>query len=240
MMSKVLAGVVAIPFGLMPRRLWGKFPGLPVETMAAVSGILTAIAGLMTGSVWFLAYLQRTARVVPGAEREMAVALLLVSLLAFVALTPAGWFSGYLLVSGVLRFGGAMTDEPFGDPLLAVIDGVLSGALRGTAASGRARRGRGRLKSDEVPDRLYPASWAGINDAVYVVVVSRPKPDWTPGTFVITDDAWYTLGVSFEITSTDGRQSVYPLREHRGEVLRRSVRYRLPRLERNAASPTTS
>jgi hypothetical protein len=173
--ATVAAAVAAIPMGLAPRRRWDNFPALPIETMAAVSGILTAIAGLVTGSVSFFGYLQRTARTVPGAEREVAVVLLLVSLLAFVALTPAGWLSAYLLVSGVLRFGGAMTDEPFGDPLLGVIDRVLSGARKGTAEPSRARRARERLKGDEVPDRLYPASWAGITDAAYVVVASRPR-----------------------------------------------------------------
>ncbi len=122
------AALAAIPVGLVPRRLWHRFPGLPVEAMSAVSGIVTAFAGLAIGWVWFFAYLQRTAQAVHGVGRELGVILLLVSMLAFAALTPAGLLMTYLVASGVLRFGGAMTGEPFGDPLLGAIDRFITRA----------------------------------------------------------------------------------------------------------------
>lgn len=81
-----------------------------------------------------------------------------------------------------------------------------------------------------VPDSLYPASWARLTNAD-VVVSSRRKPDWTRGTTIVAQDAWFTLAEPFELHTADGLRTVYPLtRQRDGDVVRHSVSYTLPPL----------
>jgi hypothetical protein len=70
-------------------------------------------------------------------------------------------------------------------------------------------------------------------DADYVVLASRKKPDWTAGAIIITETEWYKLGVPFDIETPAGLRTAYPLSKMETvEVLRRGIRYELPRLSR--------
>jgi hypothetical protein len=104
----------------------------------------------------------------------------------------------------------------------------LTASWRKCSASTRAAREA--VEGPEVADRIVTASAAGIPDCDFVVVSSRRKPDWERGLAVFTDDGCYRLGEPVEQTIAGRLRTLYPLTAHDDlEVIRRSVRYDLPR-----------
>ncbi len=241
-------GLAALVAGSLPRRRWEAFPALPIDRLAAVSGIVTFIAGVVLGVAGFLRFAWQAAGGVvdatlaiagrqvrnqaPGQITSMTMqGASALSVVGFLFFTPLGLFATYLAVTGLVRAIAAWVDDPVGDPILTGIDAVATGSAR-RAKQTRARWSREREEGREVPDRLLPALSAGLDGFDYVVVASRRKADWTAGTFVITSDKWYTLGEPFEVRLPEGLRTVYPLREQKSaEVLRRGVSYELPPLE---------
>ena len=68
-------------------------------------------------------------------------------------------------------------------------------------------------------------------DADYVVLASRKKAEWTAGAIIMTSTDWYKLGTPFDIDTPAGLRTAYPLTKMDAvEVLRRGIRYELPRL----------
>lgn len=241
---------LAVPAGMFPRRWWQKIDRLPIESCAWLSSLVTLAAGFVFGAIGYVAFADDVSRKLTDltfkvAERQLAGQLpgtteistsapsflSALSLVAFLLFTPAGLVATYLVLSGLVRVVGAFLVEPFGDPILTGLDGLA------TRFASRTRRrlkryARERREGREAPDELFPAAWARVPDADYVVVSSRPKPDWTMGTFVIAGERWFTLGVSFEVTLPSGLRTVYPLSEQTVmEVLRRAVTYELPPLQ---------
>lgn len=246
----LLRGLLAVVAGLLPRAHWERFYGLPIAGTSLLSALVTLGAGLAVGIPGFLAYAQRSADALAAATLEIAakqatsppgpneistfapMPLSGLSILGFLLATPTGWLATYLVATGTFRMVGSLLSEPFGDPLLTGLDALLA-RVRGSARESRAQRLRQREEGPETPDRLFPAEWAGVADADFVVVASRRKPDWTKGAFVITPDTWYTLGEPFDLRLPQGLRTVYPLtRQKVCEVLRRGVVYDLPPLER--------
>jgi hypothetical protein len=201
------------------------------------SSLLTLLGGAALGITGFFAHM--------GAILELAEfvspPLMLPAFFGYVFLTPRGLFSLYLTITGLLRAVACYVDEPFGDPILTGIDSVISGTRTSHRVKSE-RAARARLERADEPDRLHEGEWAGVPNATYVVVAARRKPGWTKGTWVITNDGWFTLGEPFDRPTPNGLRSIYPLtlQTTTSDVLRKGVSYELPPLRppsrRSAAS----
>ena len=238
----------AIFITLLPRRYWRRFDWMPIHVMAPVSGALTALAGTALGIAGFYAYLERVraspatsileisklqvAGKLPETAEVSAVpsAILMTAPLAFALFTPLGLFCVYLAASGWVRVVSWWIAEPHGDPVLTGLDWLVA-RTRKTTRERTVSRARLEAEGAEEPDRLYPGTWAELPEVDLVVVASRRKPGWQKGTFVITPDAWYTLGEPFDRRTRRGIRTVYPLTLQRDNaVLRKGVSYELPPL----------
>ena len=154
------------------------------------------------------------------------------SLFTFVFLTPQGWISSYLALSGLLRAAGSQFDDPHGDLLLTAFDAGVRKAAAHTSAKAREEH-RHHLEGPRVRDRVVAGNEVGLPDADVVVLASRVKDDWTPGTVVISDNGEFRI-VGVEDRTIDGRlRRLYALARHNDlEAFRRTVRYEFPRSER--------
>ena len=243
----VADALIAVVASLLPARVWPRLPSLPIHEMALVSAILTVFASAIVGVGGFLAYSERVQRetgalMIKVAEAQLqgklpADAALNAAPLGIAALTPLafvftpmGLVATYLALSGLVRATAWIADDPIGDPILTIADGVIQ-RVSGKARRSGQRRARERAEGPEVPDRLYPADWARLTDADFVVVAARRKADWDEGTFVITSDKWYVVGEPFDLQLPEGLRTMYPLKEHTTrDVMRRGVHYELPPL----------
>jgi hypothetical protein len=218
--------VIALPFAALPKRTWEDWD-LPVVNVVFASSLLTLFAGTTLGITGFFAYIERILRL----SEFTAPPLMILVVVSYVIGTPRGVFSLYLVFSGLVRAVAWYIGEPHGDPILTGID---SAWRRWRHAKDRRRQTDARLaleKRDE-PDRLYDGAWAGLPDATYVVVAARRKPGWDKGTWVITNDGWFTLGEPFDRPMPNGLRTVYPLTLQTStlDVLRKGVSYELPPL----------
>lgn len=249
--------LLAVAAGLLPKRAWRHVePPLPVARTAWASALATFFAGVTLGADGFLDYAGATANETnawmlrnltascatadcSGDQYRLALVpygVSSVTLFAFLFFTPLGLLSTYLTVSGSIRLISAYVGDPRGDFLLSAVYAAATGLARG----GRRRRARVALEREAgpvVPDVLASGSWAGL-PADYLVIASRPKAGWDPGAIILTSDEWYRLGASFE-TRIDGRlRTAYPLtRMETAEVVRRGIRYELPRLSPRYRAP---
>jgi hypothetical protein len=241
----------AVVAGMLPKRWWPALDRfVPVSDCAAASAILTILVAAAIGVPGFLSHTtQQVSRnnqlVLDAASREAArpereeklnprdwgrmfVTIPALSLFTFILLTPAGWASTYLGLSGTLRGIAAAVGEPLGDPLLTGIDALVSKSSRDyrTRAATRARES---LEGPEVPDRSVRGSQVGIPAADLVIVAARRKPGWDVGTAVDTGARWFRLIAIEERTIAGRLRTLYALREHTDlEVFRRRVEYTLP------------
>lgn len=241
---------VALLAGVLPRRHWAQCDEwVPASRAAFASAIATFLVAAAIGIPGYLGHVQANStaatelmlqalgiRPAPGvgmqaAERK-AQATRGAAYLSFMTFlfTPVGLLSTYLGATGAARSVAAYVDDPWGDPILTIVDSLLL-KRRTAAATLRATRAREELEGPEVPDRLIPGQAAGFPDADFVVVASRQKPGWQKGVFVITPDTWYRLGTPVERHLHAGLRTLYPLTEIRDlEVRRTSVDYDLPPL----------
>ena len=204
---------VRYPLGLivcnLPRRHWQRMTEWAIVTPAVVFFSALMQTGGSLG--WFVfTYVG----FIPGGPRTMKLAL-------------------YFFVAGIARALSAFIDEPVGDPILTGIDTVI--LRRVTAArAARARSTREALEGPEVGDRLVEAKAAGFDDADFVVIASRQKPEWTKGTVVAVDgDKWYRLREPVTRDTVNGLRYLYPIAESNDlEVIRRRVDYELPPVSR--------
>jgi len=215
---------------------------------SAPAAIATLLAGFVIGAGGFLRFAIRAASEnddamlavarrqqdgsAPGPEVTTAssVALTALAPLQFVVGTPLGWLSTYLLVTGLYRAVAAAVGERRGEP---VAGAVLTTVRRKHRARRAAREEAARLalEGPEVADRLVPGERVGIADAPLVVVASRRKPDWTPGTVLACGDRFFQVLDAVDRQLPTGLRALYPIEEVAGAaVFRRVVPYTLPPL----------
>lgn len=237
--------VAAVFAGLLPRALWPRLEGafIPVHLVSVPSAAMQLLVGFALGVPSFLLYARRVAnentdlmlaaaslRQAGGGDvtSAMGVGGTMVSPFAFALFTPAGLVSTYLAGAGLVRLVAAITEEPFGDPILTGLHRLGAYARSRRAAAVSIVR-RTALEGEEVPDRVVTGAAAGHPAAEFVVVASRRKPGWEEGVLVVTGRGWFRIGRIFEEYHDGGLRTLYPLvRSPQSEVMRRAVRYELP------------
>jgi hypothetical protein len=243
----LLDRLLALLFALLPKR-YGRSFDLPVPNMAALSSMLTMLAGFVVGIPGYFAYLDRLRNAkglsildisqlqvegkLPETAQVSAIpgALAAVAPLSFALLTPLGLVASYLVISGLVRVASSYIDEAHGDPILTGGDWLWRRAF--TSQQQRSVRvAREKLEKVDEPDRRYRGERAGLAGVDFVIVAARRKPGWDKGTWVITDDVWFVLGEPFDRPMPNGLCTVYPLTAQATlEVVRKSVHFELPPL----------
>jgi hypothetical protein len=233
----------------LPHRYWARLPAsFPMETAAFVAGLATLFLGAAIGIPGFLAHAHATTSLgldaelhnvftnpAAGYRQGLVQGFAGLSIFTFLLLTPTGWVTLYLIVSGTGRAMAAWFDDPIGDPLLTGLDMIVSGRTQ-ERRNRRAQAEREALEGPAVADRLVSSAAAGIPGCDFVIVSSRRKPAWERGVAVFTPDACYRVGDPVEQTIQGRLRYLYPLTEHADlEVIRRSVQYDLPTRPDSAA-----
>jgi hypothetical protein len=234
-----IAGMAA---AFLPFRRWSQLPAvIPVQTAAFASGLATLFAGAAIGIPGFLEHAHATTSLgidgqlaeayrnaSAGYSQGLSMGFSGLSVFTFLLLTPKGWLTLYLIVSGTLRGMAAWFDDPVGDPILTGLDTMMS-KWRATRSDRAADSARAAIEGPEVPDRMVSSQAAGIPGCDLVVVSSRRKAGWERGVAVFTQEACYRLGEPVEQMIAGRRRYLYPLTEHTDfEAIRRSVQYELP------------
>ena len=247
--------LAALVLGAAPRRVWHRLePPLPLSRTASAAGVLTIVLGFVLGVPGYFAFADQLAAAnnawmlrqlsaAPGPNDASIVpyGISVLTLFIFVFLTPTGLLAFYLVTSGTIRAVAAFTDaeDARGDFVLSAVHRVWT-TLWATLRQTRARIARERLGGDERPDLLQTGEWASV-DADYVVLASRRKPEWTAGAIILTSTDWYKVGFPFDIDTPAGLRTAYPLTKMETvEVVRRGIRYELPRLMPQRAKPKAS
>ena len=225
---------------MLPRYYWERFESfLPVHNATFAASLITLLAGAALGITGFMSHLaevtstnnelyMEAAKHAKAEEMPLPSALSGLSLFTFIFLTPQGWISTYLTLSGVLRTAGSQFDDPHGDLLLTAIDAGVRRGMTATSAKASEER-RHRLEGPRVRDRVVNGDAIGLPHAHLVVVASRVKEDWDKGTVVLSNDGEFRV-VEIEDRTIDGRlRRLYALARHTDlEVFRRTVRYEFP------------
>ena len=234
-MRAIVDYVIAVPFALLPRRRWNDWD-LPIENVTFASALLTCLLGAAWGITGFFSYMAYVL-----AQREWtAPPMMIYVYISYLTGTPRGVFSIYLTLSGFARIAAWYTDEPWGDPILTALDDLWSRGSR-SQRQRSARAARERLEGADEPDRRYGPEWAGLSGVDFVIVAARRKPEWTAGTWVITDEGWFVLGEPFDRPMANGLRTIYPLTmQNTLEAVRKSVQYQLPPLRETAAASRAS
>lgn len=234
-MRALIAFPLAILAGFLPRRYWEDVD-LPVSNVAFASALLTFFAGTALGISGYFAFMAYVL-----AQRQWtAPPMMILVFFSYVFATPRGLFALYLTATGFMRAVAWNTGEPVGDPILTALDAAWRWLV--TSKHERTERDARRvLERQDEPDRRYEGAWAGLEGVDYVVVASRRKPGWIKGTWVITDDGWFTLGEPFDRPMPNGLRTVYPLTLQTStlEVLRKGVSYELPPLRKAPVKPAS-
>jgi hypothetical protein len=242
------AGVAA---ATLPKRWWPTLdPYVPATGSASVAAILTIFTAGIIGIPGFISYSTEQVAlnnqaILAAAEDQasrpasaesasdgdwgrMIVGVSSLSLFTFIFLTPAGWASTYLGISGTWRGIASAVDDSFGDPILTGLDALILGGVRRTRST-IVRRRRESLEGPPVPDLVLRASHIGVTGAELVIVSARRKPLWDEGTVVNTGDRWLRVSSVEDRTIGGWLRTLYGLTEHRdSEVLRRRVDYKMP------------
>ncbi len=113
--------------------------------------------------------------------------------------SPVIWSSAACFASSART-----STKPHGDPILSGARLARPEAVHVATATRSVRVERARLEGADEPDRRYDGEWAGLTGVDCVIVSARRKPDWTKGTFVITNDGWFTLGEPFDRPMPNG------------------------------------
>jgi len=160
----------------------------------------------------------------------MPISSMVTTPFAFALGTPVGLLATYLTLTGLYRSVAAAVGEARPDPVLG---GIAWAWTRSRLRQVESRAARERVASEgpEVGDRLVLPARVGIERADLVVVASRRKPTWTPGTILDCDGRWFRVGEAVERPFAVGLRTLYPLTETmEAEVFRRLVPYVLPPL----------
>jgi hypothetical protein len=245
-LANMMQWVAAVFAGIAPRQLWPALePPLPLRRAAAVSGLVTMVAGFFYGFGGYMIFATRLASANndwmiaklsgPPSANDAAAGLLpygvsVVTLFIYLFLTPRGLLSLYAAGSGLLRAISAAVDDPHGDFVLTGIAWVVTTAFAKNQTE-RRQISRRRLEGNDAPDILQTGEWAGLADTEYVVLSARRKDEWTAGATILTSTDWYRLGEPFDVQTPAGLRTAYPLKRMDAvEVVRRGIQYELPRL----------
>ena len=235
-----VAFLTAMVAAVLPYRWWRQLPAaIPVGRAAFLSGIATLLAGAAIGIPGFLDHAHgNTSLGLDAAIKDMyrtevyrgdlVMGFSGLSVFTFLLLTPKGWLTLYLMITGSVRAAAAWFDDPVGDPALGLLDRWLF-AGRDRARAEFERRTREFKEGPDVPDRAVSATSAGLPPCDVVIVAARRKPGWDLGTVVFTPETAYRIGDPVEKTVAGRLRTLYPLTEHTDlEAIRRSVHYDLP------------
>jgi hypothetical protein len=238
----LVRAVIAVACAMLPRRYWPALEEFfPVGAAAGPAGILTMLAGAAIGIPGFLRHaasqssanadaLASVVTITTAADmRRLMSGVNGISLFTFLLLTPVGWATTYLGLSGLVRAAGAWLDDPHGDLLLTAADAAFVRGRRDRQAR-QSRTARETLEGPEVPDRVVRGDQVGLPDATLVIVAARRKAGWDEGTVVMSGETAYRVGTIVERTIHGRLRTLYPLTEHKdAEVFRRVVHYKMPR-----------
>ena len=156
------------------------------------------------------------------------VALTMLSAITFALGTPLGWLATYFVSTGVLRCLACAVRERRGDPIVGLARRLVA-VWRGRRREARVQAALAALAGPEVADRIVGGARLGIAGAELVVVASRPKPEWTPGTVLDCGDRWLRVGEAVQRSLPTGLRTLYPLVDMPASgVFRKIVRYELP------------
>jgi len=213
-----------------------------------LAAIATLVAGFLVGGYGFLRFVRAAASANNAQMLEIAarqssgtmggpditgaapVALTMLAPFAFVVGTPMGWVAAYLVATGLVRSVAAAVREPRGDPIVGLTRRVIV-RWRGRRREAKTEAAYAALAGPEVADRVVAAERFGIAGAALVVVASRPKPDWTPGTVLDCGERWLAVGDAVHRSLPVGLRTLYPLVDMPSSaVFRRVLRYELPPL----------
>jgi len=237
----------AVLLANLPTRWWGPFEEeYPLHQFAWVSGIVTLLAGIALGIPGYIGYVTTAAGgvneglITAQSDLVFIPGWAVLSLPIFLLTTPAGLTAMYLTASGLVRAAGAfLADDVHGDFLLTWID---SAVRRIVAHEDHVRRSteRERLEGPEVSDRLVTGEYVGRPDCELVLLASRRKTDWEPGSYLLTPEGRaFQLGEPFDFQARAGLRTAYPLKELRtGEAIRHAIPYQLPPLSRKTGDPS--
>lgn len=240
----VLRAVGAVIGAMAPRHYWAALERwVPVYNAVFVSSLLTLFAGAALGITGFMAHLaevtsqnnalyMEAARHVKGEEMPLPSALSGLSLFTFIFLTPQGWLSTYLTLSGLIRTAASQFDDPHGDLLLTVVDAGVRRASTHTVARAREQHRHDR-EGPRVHDRIVKGTDVGFAKAELVVVSSRVKDDWDTGAVVLSNDGEFRIVGVEDRVMDGGLRRLYALERHTDlEVFRRTVHYEFPDTQR--------
>jgi len=247
----VVTWILGVAGATLPKRWWPMLDDyIPVTESASIAAILTILIAGVIGVPGFISHVteqvslnnrailaaaedqaSRPASAETVSERDwgrMFVGVSGLSVFTFIFLTPAGWASTYLGISGTWRGIAAAVDDPFGDPILTGLDSLVRGGVR-RIRSDVTRTRRETLEGPAVADRVVRGPDIGVAEAELVIVCARRKPLWDVGTVVDTGEHWFRVS-SIEERTIGGRlRTLYGLTEHRDSgAIRRAVRYDMP------------
>jgi hypothetical protein len=235
----IMRFVVGILATFLPVRFWTRVNARGIPVYPVLSPLIGLAVGIVVGVPYVYRHLvvsasnaQRMVAIAGSSDEQTAVATAQTfSLFAAVGvvLTPGGFLVVWLTVSSAVRLLGAYFGDPFGDPLLTLVDEALQGLRRRATAAMSAMRTRARYGPEEI-DHVMDAGAYGVAGADVVVIASRPKREWAAGTVVLSPDGYYTVLQPFEVT-VEGHQRIgYPLvRKRDFEIVRKASRYDLRR-----------
>jgi hypothetical protein len=225
---------LATVLAMLPRRYWPALaPIAPVERYAFAAGLVTFLAGMAVGIPGFLAHLieqvSLTNQVLVNhvdpekINRNMMWGLSGLSFFTFMFLTPQGWVTQYLGLTGFVRAAGAAFDDPHGDAILTLLD---AGVRRlWTAAIRRGEQeNRELLEGPDGPDRIARGTHLGMDAAL--VVVSVRRKGWDLGTVLVSDDGAHRVVAVEDRTINGNLRHLYGVNPHEDlEAIRRGVAY---------------
>jgi len=244
-LSSAVEACLGSLMALAPRRFWVHLDRrVHVRQYVILSATLTALAGTLVGVPAFLDHASSAATAASRLSIEAAAAqiqrptgpepttlltrvLTSMFVVSFV-LTPVGFLTTYLAISGVFRMACVWFDDPIGDPALTLLDATIRGLRLRAAGAIRGVRQRRRFGS-VVPDEVVRGAAAGFSNADFVVIASRPKEGWTRGLMIVADDGAYRVVDVVERMTDRHLRVLYVLqRKADSELIRRTVRYALP------------
>ena len=228
---------------LLPVRYWQE-----MRRGAYLSILLTAALGVRIGYAGFFERAQKAGQEgaalalklgAPGASGGVgglsqteavwgALAGNALTPLAFFLFTPLGWLADYLVISAAFRGITLAVDNPWGDPILTLLDNLVRGRRTESAAKKQAAD-RERAEGPEVRDQILECRKFAGKEADFVVVASRRKEGWTLATTVVAQTVRLRVGDPLDKTLEGRLRTCYPLKVIRDlQVDRRIVHYEWP------------